>query len=102
MKLEELKPQAREYLVALAGNVEAGTHGRQFVRYSGTGEDPRSRIVQPAVAGGEDFTIWLEGYSAGDALMRLVASGLVKGGWADSDTWRGEIDESGLEVVRAG
>jgi hypothetical protein len=100
MAFDDLHPLSREYIEALAGNLDAGTHANTVIRYSGSGEDPRSRIVQPATGGGDDFTLFMEGYSAGDAFQRLVARGYLKGSWVSPDTWEGTIEDSALTDFR--
>jgi len=99
---DNLPPQSQEFIKALAGNVEAGTHLSEVTRFSGDVSDPRSRMVQKAVPGGEDHVILMEGYGAGDALNRVIAKGYLKGGWISADTWQGEVDESALEELRKG
>jgi hypothetical protein len=97
-----LPPQSQEFIKALAGNIEAGTHLPQVTRYSGDSTDPRSRLVQKAVPGGQDYVILMEGYGAGDALNRVIAKGYLKGSWISADTWEGEVDPSALEEYRKG
>jgi hypothetical protein len=102
MAFEDLHRLSREYILALTTNIDAGTHTADIVRYSGSIEDPRSRIVQAGANGGPPHEIILEGYSAGDAFQRLIVKGLIKGSWVSSDTWEGVVDESALEAYRAG
>jgi hypothetical protein len=101
MAFDELHPLSKEYIEALAGNLDAGTHGNQITRFSGSTEDPRSRIVQKSAGDAEDYTHWLEGYSAGDAFQRLVAKGYLKGSWISPDTWEGTIEDSALTEYRS-
>jgi hypothetical protein len=102
MAFEDLHPLSKQYIDNLAAHVVDGTHGTAIVRYSGSIEDARSRIVQTSAGSEPDNTIFMEGYSAGDAFQRLVVKGFLKGGWISSDTWEGVIDESALEAYRAG
>lgn len=102
MAFDILPPQSQEFIKTLAGNIEAGTHVAQVTRYSGDSTDPRSRLVQKAIEGGQDHVIVMEGYGAGDALNRVIAKGYLKGGWVSADTWQGEVDDSALEEYRKG
>ncbi len=102
MAFEDLHPKSKEYIEGLANNVVAGTHKVDVIRYSGSIEDPRSRIVQPAVGKGEDFVILMEGYSAGDAFNRLIVKGLLQGTWVSSDTWEGTVTDTAIEAAKAG
>ncbi len=101
----ETAPSAKlsfAYIMALAGNVEAGTHSTEVTRYSGSINDPRARIVQKSTGEAEDHTIFLEGYASGDAFQRLIARGFITGEWADPDTWQGTVDETALTEYRGG
>lgn len=102
MAFDDLHPVSKQYIEAMAANIEAGTHTADIIRYSGTVTEPRARIVQAAAGGGEGFTIWLEGYASGDAFNRLIAKGFIKGGWADAEVWEGAVEDSALETYRAG
>jgi hypothetical protein len=103
MAFEDLTPQSREFITALASRVADGTHAPEIVRYSGNISDPRSRIVQKGAAGNEDYVMFLEGYSAGDSFQRLIVKGLLKGGWVEGgEVWEGAVDESAVEAYRAG
>ena len=66
MAFDDLHPLSKEYIETLAANIEAATHGADVIRYSGDLDEPRARIVQKAVNEGEDFVMWMEGWSAGD------------------------------------
>ena len=99
---ENMLPQSIQFITALAANIDAGTHTKEIVRYSGSVNDPRSRLVQTAVKGGSDFEILMEGYGAGDAFNILVSRGYLKGGWVDADTWEGEVNDTAVETYRAG
>ena len=101
MSFDELHPLSREYIEALCGNVEAGTHSPNVLRLSGDVNDPRARIVQKSAGAAEDHTIFLEGYASGDAFQRLIARGYLKGQWTDPDTWEGTVDESAMEQFKA-
>lgn len=102
MTFEALHPLSKEYIETLCGNVEAGTHTTKVVRLSGSINDARARIVQRSVGSAEDLTIFLEGYSSGDAFQRLIARGFLKGEWVDPDTWEGTVEESALTEFRGG
>ena len=102
MAFEDLLPQSAEFITALAKNIDDGSHGKEIVRYSGSVNDPRSRLVQTADGDGEAFEILMEGYGAGDAFNILIGRGFIQGGWIDADTWQGEIDDSAVEAYRAG
>jgi hypothetical protein len=99
---DTLIPQSREYITALAGNIAAGTHTTEIRRLSGSVNDPRARIVQKATAGNQDFTLYLEGYGSGEALLRLVAKGYLKGEWSDVDTWDGTVEDLAVTEFNAG
>jgi hypothetical protein len=99
---EDLTPQSKEYITALAANVDGGTHTPNIVRYSGNIEDPRSRIVQKSAGTEPDYMIVLEGFGAGESFQRLVVKNLLKGGWVSPDTWEGVVDDSAMAAYRAG
>lgn len=101
MPFDNLPDRPKEYITALAGNVANGTHTTKLLRSSGSVNDPRSRVVQTAVEGGEDFTIYLEGYGAGEAFNRIIAKGYMSGGWLDADVWEGEVDASAVEEFKS-
>ena len=102
MAFDNLPPQSQEFINTLVANIEAGTHVANVTRFSGDVNDPRSRLVQKAAQGGDDFVLYMEGYGAGDALNRVIAKGFLKGGWVSADTWEGEVDDSALEEYRKG
>jgi hypothetical protein len=99
---DNLIPQSRDYITALAGNVAAGTHSNKFTWRSGSVNDPRARIVQKATAGNEDFTLFLEGYGSGEAVQRLIVKGFLTQQWTDVDTWEGEVQDSAVTELQAG
>jgi ABC-type taurine transport system ATPase subunit len=102
MAFEDLHPLSKQYIEDLASHVVNGTHTKDIVRYSGSTEDPRSRIVQATAGTEPDYVIYMEGFSAGDALQRLVVQGFIKGSWVSSDTWEGTVEDSALDAYRAG
>jgi hypothetical protein len=102
MPFDELPELAQEYITTLATNVVNGTHTPTVTRYSGDINDPRARLVQEATGDNEDYTIYLEGYASGEAFQRVIAKGYLKGGWADADTWQGEVDETAISQIKAG
>lgn len=103
MAFEELHPQSKEFISALAANVDAGTHTPNIVRFSGSTEDPRSRIVQKSAGSAPDFVIMMEGYAAGDSFQRLIVKQLLKGEWlGGGETWEGAVQDSAMEQYRAG
>ena len=97
MAFDVLPEPAKGYITQLAGNLANGTHTADVTRFSGTVNDPRARIVQKAVEGGEDFTLYLEGYAAGEAFQRILVKGFMTGDWLDSETWEGKIDQSAVD-----
>lgn len=102
MAYEDLHPQSKEYIDALVANIEAGTHTAKIIRYSGSSDDPRSKIVQKSAGAAPDHVIFLEGFASGDSFQRLVGRGMIKGSWATPDTWEGAVEDSTLEAYRAG
>jgi hypothetical protein len=101
MAFDNLPDRPKEYITVLTSNVINGTHTTKIVRTSGSINDPRSRVTQKAVGDGEDFTIFLEGYGAGEAFNRIIAKGYMSGGWADADTWEGEIEDTAVEEYKS-
>jgi hypothetical protein len=102
MAFEELTPLSKQYIEDLASHVEAGTHTAEISQVSGNLEDRRSRIVQTSAGTEPAYTLFLEGFSAGDAIQRLIVKGYLKGGWVNADTWSGVVDDSALAAYRAG
>ncbi|MFN2115089.1 MAG: hypothetical protein ACK2T6_05200 [Anaerolineae bacterium] len=101
MPFDILPDRPREYITVLTANVVNGTHTPKIVRSSGSINDPRSRVTQEAVEGGEPFVIFLEGYGAGEAFNRIIAKGYMTGGWLDADVWEGQIDPSAIEEYKS-
>lgn len=97
-----LTPLSKQYIEDLSSHVVAGTHTPEITRYSGSLEDARARLVLKATKGNPDYTLFLDGFSAEDAMQRLIVKGLLKGGWESADTWSGTVDESALAAMRAG
>jgi hypothetical protein len=102
MAFDDLQPLSRQYISDLAGNVVNGTHTAQIVRYSGSLEDARSRIVQASAGTAPEHTIYLEGFASGDAFQRLVVKGLLSGSWTSAEVWEGSVQDAALEAFRAG
>jgi len=102
MAFEDLTPLSKQFIEDLSSHVEAGTHTVDITRYSGDIGDSRARIVQKATAANPDYTLYFDGFTAGDAFQRLIAKGLLKGKWDSADTWSGTVDESALTAYRAG
>ena len=100
MTFDALHPLSKEYIETMCGNVEAGTHTVKVLRLSGSINDARARLVQKSAGSADDITIYLEGYSSGDAFQRLIARGFIKGAWVDPDVWEGTIDDSALAEYR--
>jgi hypothetical protein len=102
MAFEDLKPMSKQFIEDLVSHVEAGTHTTDITRFSGDLEDRRARIVQKSAGTEPDYTLFMEGFSAGDAFQYLIVKGLVKGEWVSADTWSGKVDDSAIAAYQAG